>query len=99
MSYEIVFGPGALDRLPDWIPEAVVRELEQQLDYLRANPASRSQRISEAEQALSPVVHRGQKYAFSFAYQGRTFHFVVYFYYRDNEYDLRVYDVEMTWEV
>ncbi len=99
MNYEIVFGPGALDGLPDWIPEAVVHELGRQLDYLRADPSNRSQRISAVEQALSPNMRRGQKYAFTHVYQGRTFHFVIYFYYRDNEHDLRVYDVEMTWDV
>jgi hypothetical protein len=98
MDYEIVFGPGALDRIPEWVPEEVVRELERQLDYLRADPANRSQRIAALEQALSPILRRGQRYAFMFTYQGRTYHFAVYFYYRDNEYDLRVYDVEMTWE-
>jgi len=98
MDYEIVFGQGALDGLPDWIPPAVVDELERELDFLRADPVNRSQRISAVEQTLSPTMRCGQKYAFTFLYQGRTFHFVIYFYYRDNEHDLRVYDVEMTWK-
>jgi len=98
MDYEIVFGQGALDGLPDWIPEAVVAELERQCEYLRADPVNRSQRISAAEQALSPTARCGQKYSFTYSCQGRTYRFVIYFYYRDNERDLRVYDVEMTWE-
>lgn len=98
MNYEIVFGEGALDRIPAWLPEAVVDQIERECDLLCVDPVHRSQRISAVEQALSPTMRCGQKYAFAYRHQGRTFHFVIYFYYRDNEHDLRVYDVEVTWE-
>jgi len=94
MSYAIVFGEGALDGLPDWLPHEAVDLLERELNYLAADPVNRSERIPASERVLHHP--RGQRYRFFFNYQRQAFLFAVYFVYMENESDLKVYDVEVT---
>ena len=87
MSYEIVFGDKALDRIPDWLPRQVLDALESSLKRLASDP------VQFGEPMVFPDPRRGLKYSFDCAHEGRTFYFVAYFYYLENESDLRVYDV------
>jgi hypothetical protein len=91
MSYAIVFGQNALRDIPQDIPEDLVGVLESGLEKLKKDPVGLSQR------AWPVGPWGGQKYRICGHYQGREFAFDVFFYYRDNESEIRVYHVGFAW--
>lgn len=86
MSYDIVFGPNALDEL-DWIPEEAVDKLDRRLRRLAKDP------VKLSEPAAFPDPCTGQKYTFRCRAAGRRFEFVAYFYYRENEREICIVKV------
>ena len=90
MSYEIIFGEGALDRVSRLAPAEVLDELEAALRRLAADP------LAHGRPAAFPYPPRGQMYPFHCDVAGKRWHFVAFFYFTEDENALRVFDVTVT---
>jgi len=86
MSYEIVFGDGALWEL-DWVPEEILGEIQHALERLARDP------VRLGERAMFPDPWKGQKHTFQCRAEDQVYEFVAYFYYHENEREIRIIKV------
>jgi hypothetical protein len=87
MPYEILLADKALSRVPSGLPGQVLDELDAAFRRLGDSP------ITYGKRSLFPFVPRGQIYPFKIEHEGRTYHFVVYFYFSVDERAIKVFDV------
>jgi hypothetical protein len=90
MSYDIIFGEGALDRVYELVPAEVLNDLEAAFRRLAANP------VAHGRPAAFPYSPRGQMYPFHCDVEGKRWHFVAFFYFTEDETALRIFDVTVS---
>ena len=95
MNYEIIYGDGALDRLfalIDAIPaaEEFLDKVEQQLKLRADDP------LRWGIKDRSIFGFRGQTFKFVIEHEGKSYFFASRFYFRENENELMMVDVEVS---